>query len=59
MIRCITCRYFSDTVAKWEALSVQALCLNKDSPHFQKYQPDNGTCSQHEKGVPIDVREER
>ena len=55
---CESCRYFSDTIAKWHGngQTVQALCMNKDSQHSQKYQPSDGTCSQYCKGVPIDVR---
>jgi predicted anti-sigma-YlaC factor YlaD len=57
MKNCETCRYFSDTIAKLHGhlRQVHALCLNKDSPHSQKYQPSTGTCSQYYKGVPIDA----
>jgi len=55
---CETCRYFSDTVAKWHAngQQVQALCLHKDSPHYMHYKPSYGTCLHYYKGVPIDAR---
>lgn len=58
---CDTCKYWSDTVAKWHGNGQQfkALCLNKDSQHAMQYTTANDACSQYSAGVPIDVRSER
>ena len=60
MNSCESCRYFSDTIAKWDGKEqqVKALCLNKDSPHSQKFQLSGCICSQYCKGVSIDARHE-
>ena len=34
---CNKCRFWSEMIAKNKGFSVQAMCLNKESPMFQKY----------------------
>ena len=55
MKHCKSCRFWSEAIAFVEDGITKALCLNAGSPRASTYTGGNGSCDQHQSGMPTDL----